>query len=447
MTSGQPSSVVAPPAVVMPSCREAVATTAGDDWATYAHDQQRTGCETQSKLTEGNVAGLKLKWTYHANETTFASLIAVNGLVYGVTMNTGTVFALDAQTGQLLWQRTLGGSSREVRATPVFADGLLFIGLHDFGAEQPNGYFPPVPSTVYALNAKTGAPAWSQPLQGTMRGVPVVINHEIMVPVAGGDSPACLQGGVDAFDETTGTPKWQFSVDPIANDGGSVWAPMATDGSHLYFGTGNTCVGTPLTANGIVSLDLSGNLAWAFNTANQVGDDDVGGGTLVANGQAVTIGKNGTLYFHDLASGTVLRTINLGVTDGTGGYSTPVSDGNVIVFGTSAAAAGRSVQREVVRWNGRAIAAQGTGGRLMAVDFSGKLLWAIPATYHVYNSSAIADGIVFSDLDSSIVAMDLESGAKLWSYDTGNQILSSPVVVSSGLYTVDSAGNVYKFSL
>ncbi len=449
MPSSSPVSVPSDaPTDASANCPIPATTMSGDDWTTYAHDQQRTGCQSQATgITTSNVASLKLKWTYSAGDTIFASLIAVQGTVYGVTMNSGTVFALDAGTGALKWKRTLGGPGKEVRGTPVYADGTLFVGMHDFGSPV-NGQFPPEPSAFYALDATSGSVQWTQSLPGTVRGVPIVLDRQVMIPVAGGDPPFCLQGGVYAFNETTGTPSWSFAVDPTPNDGGSVWSPMATDGTHLYFGTGNTCVGTPLTANGVVSTDLLGRVAWRFNTSNQLTDDDVGGGTLIANSEAITIAKNGNVYLQDLNSGAVLKTISLNVADGTGGYSTPVTDGKTIVFGTSAAAAtGSALRRRELEWDGHRIDAAGPGGRLLAYDFGGNLLWSVTTTNHVYNASAISNGVLFSDVDDDLVARDLRSGRQLWAYDAQSQIFASPVAVPSGVYTADSHGNVYKFAL
>lgn len=422
-----------------------------DDWTTFAHDQQRTGCQIQSTgITLANVGSLKPKWTYQTSDGVFSSVLAVNGTIYGVTLRSHTLFALDATTGKLKWQTVLGQgqpSNQEVRATPVYADGKIFVGTHDYANELPDGSFPPVPSNFYAVNAVSGAIVWSVPVQGPVRGVAVVANSEVMVPIAGGDGPACLQGGVDAFDETTGAPRWKYLVDPAPADGGSVWSAMSTDGSHLYFGTGNTCVGSPLAANGIVSVDFAGNQAWAINVAPQVSDDDVGGGTLLSNGTAFSVGKNGNLYQQDMSSGALVRTISLGVTDGNGGYSTPVTDGRIVVFGTAATGMQGGIAHRMMRWNGRRLDSTQTGGRLMAYDFNGNALWTIPTASVVFNSAALDNGVAFADLDNAIVALDIRTGTKLWSYATAGPVLSSPVVVPSGVYTADMTGMVYKFGL
>jgi outer membrane protein assembly factor BamB len=87
------------------------------DWLTYGHDPQRTGWAfEETTLSPGNVANLGLKWKSKLKNESFrlvaltapvvASGVAtsrgVRNVVY-VAGITGTVFALDAETGDELW--------------------------------------------------------------------------------------------------------------------------------------------------------------------------------------------------------------------------------------------------------------------------------------------------------------------------------------------------------
>lgn len=57
-----------------------------------------------------------------------SSPLLVDGVVYS-TIATGSLLAADAKTGQLLWQHKLGPD--QLHASPAFADGKLYIPLHD----------------------------------------------------------------------------------------------------------------------------------------------------------------------------------------------------------------------------------------------------------------------------------------------------------------------------
>jgi hypothetical protein len=89
------------------------------DWATFAHDPQRTGwAYEETILAPENVGSLELKWkTKLKNEFRVLSALTtpvvasavqtINGLrnVVYVAGSTNSMFALDSQTGKLLWTR------------------------------------------------------------------------------------------------------------------------------------------------------------------------------------------------------------------------------------------------------------------------------------------------------------------------------------------------------
>ena len=421
-----------------------------DDWPTFGHDQDHTGCDLgNTQISTQDAAGLRKVWEFKQSEEIFASPIAVEGKVFVATMEPGTVIALDATTGKELWSTTIGNSMGEIRQTPVYDQGLLFVGVHGFGSPNALGQFPPVPSSIYALNADTGKVVWSALLQGAVRASPAVANGDVYVPVAGGDLPFCLQGGISAFNETTGQPVWNFFVDPTPADGGSVWSPVAYDGTRLIFGTGNTCTQTPLSANAIVALDpQSGSIDWQLNTAPQLSDADVGAGALIVGGEVVTVGKNGIIYYLDESTGAVLHTVQTNTGPFNGGFSTPATDGSTIILGTSSAPSPSLSDDESVQYFGRVKRdASSTGGELLALDLNGDVQWTIPTNSTVNSSVAIDDGVAFADINDSIEALNVANGNVLWSYGMPNGIAASPVVVKSGVYTADLAGNVYKFAL
>jgi outer membrane protein assembly factor BamB len=49
--------------------------------------------------------------------------------------------------------------------------------------------------------------------------------------------------------------------------------------------------------------------------------------------------------------------------------------------------------------------------------------------------------------DNSIYVLNAQTGAKLWSYATGNGVGASPAVVNGVVYIGSGDGNVYAFSL
>lgn len=87
------------------------------DWPTFGHDPQRTGwARTERTLSPGNVSALELKWkTQVENQASLLGSLTAPVAAAGVTTSKGIrdvvfvagkeggVFALDAATGELLW--------------------------------------------------------------------------------------------------------------------------------------------------------------------------------------------------------------------------------------------------------------------------------------------------------------------------------------------------------
>lgn len=150
--------------------------------------------------------------------------------------------------------------------------------------------------TLYALRADTGQLLWKTVICGRPEGTPQKPNCETdeddptrifsSPAVAGGmvfvghtaDGADRYRGGFVAVNATTGALAWRFEVDPIVdswnrvtgvnNRGcGSVWSSPAVDESRelVFFATGDCKEdATPPFHEAVIALDMAGNLKWAF---------------------------------------------------------------------------------------------------------------------------------------------------------------------------------------
>ena len=108
--------------LLCPAGSNAQNATAARDWLTWGYDQERTGWNRgETTLSKDNVARLELKWKTELatppREVVLSTLTAPL-VVEGVNTSQGrktlvfivgsddTVFALDAGTGTVVWQRT-----------------------------------------------------------------------------------------------------------------------------------------------------------------------------------------------------------------------------------------------------------------------------------------------------------------------------------------------------
>jgi outer membrane protein assembly factor BamB len=101
-------------------------------------------------------------WTVHtigASHLTFA-----NGLLYAAQIDGNHVLALDPASGATRWSFT---AAQTVAMAPLYADGVLFFRAFN--------------SLVYALNANTGALLWKQSYEDTSGTEIAVGNGEVFV--------------------------------------------------------------------------------------------------------------------------------------------------------------------------------------------------------------------------------------------------------------------------
>lgn len=443
VTSQEPVATPAAPFPTLPAIT-------GDDWITFAHDFARSGYQQQNTgISAASVGSLQLRWSTNLNQGVFSSPLVYGGLVV-VASEAGIVNALDSHTGKIVWQRNIGGS---IAMTPTIDSGTLFVGNRFIDA---NGL--PQPSQLYAIDITSGAILWEAQTLGLTHGSPVVAGGRIYLGTSGGDAPGCRSTGIMALDETTGKALWTWFVDAHPNEGGAVWSPISFDGLHLYFGTGNTCEGPVTTANGAVSLNLDGSIAWSFVAHSySQWDDDTGGGVLLSRGSAIFINKNGNFYRLEMAGGALAWSKDSLAVDGAGMFSTPASDGTTIVVGTgytvkpSSAAAQSSRNAYACEFCHRTARSASVAGAsqaaTIATDFAGNVLWSYKSTTPLWGNASIVNGVAFADIDAKVLAFALTTGKILWSYPTATGMYASPAVVPSGVYTVDANGHVYAFGL
>jgi len=230
-----------------------------DSWITNGGNVYNQRYSPLTRINRDNVAQLKPQWRTHLNgsgtESKYsgqAQPLVYDGVIY-VATGANDVFALDVDTGKILWtyQAHLdagitvvccGWMSRGV----ALGDGKVYAGQLD--------------GKLVALDQRTGAVVWSVQAETNANGfsittAPLYYDGLVITGFAGGDRGS--RGRVKAFDARTGKPVWTFytipgpgelghDTWPADNDtweygGAAVWQTPAVDPSLglLYFSTGN----------------------------------------------------------------------------------------------------------------------------------------------------------------------------------------------------------------
>ncbi|MBS1819118.1 MAG: PQQ-binding-like beta-propeller repeat protein [Acidobacteria bacterium] len=237
-----------------------------------------------AKLTDQSVPKLKLKWAVGFPDATSAwSQPTVAGGRLFVGSQNGTVYALDAKSGCIIWTFT---AKSGVRNAPAF------------GPRQGGGYavyFGDTGANVYGLDANTGAQLWMTKVDehpfARVTGSPTLDGTRLYVPVSSLEETAASQpgyecctfrGSVAAIDTTTGAIAWKtYTIrepQPIGTNaqgvmlhapaGVGVWSSPTIDHKRnaIYITTGNTYAGTTAEPNtdALLALDpASGAIKWS----------------------------------------------------------------------------------------------------------------------------------------------------------------------------------------
>lgn len=149
----------------------------------------------------------------------------------------------------------------------------------------------------------------------------------------------------------------------------------------------------------------------------------------------------------------------------TGGpiHSSPRADFGHVFFGSDDgyfyavnATSGRQVWRTKVHHMVRSTACIrgeriffGTeGGYVYCLDFTGQVKWQFQARRAVTSSPAFAEDIIFvGSMDSTVYAVDANSGWALWRFRARRPIVSSPAVDQDTVYIGASDGNLYALDI
>jgi outer membrane protein assembly factor BamB len=190
------------------------------------------------------------------------------GKLYFVN-NNGTAFALDANTGKVLWERDIG---RLNASSPAYYKHRLYI-------------VNLVPGHVVKLDAQTGKIIWKRWLPGRAESSPLVVDNTLYF--------GCEDGRLFAVSTRNGHVRWTTTL------GGPVKSAPAYYGGTLYVGVyaGNN-------DHRIYSYDRkTGALAWTHSTGGYVYS-----GPVVANtkhtGPTIYIGSfDGNIYALNAKSG------------------------------------------------------------------------------------------------------------------------------------------------
>jgi quinohemoprotein ethanol dehydrogenase len=503
------------------------------NWLAHGRTYEEQRFSPLTQINRDTVQQLGLAWyrDMGTNRTQEATPIVVDGVMF-LTSAWSKVFAIKATTGEPLWQydpKVPGEWGRRAccdvvnRGVAVY-NGRVYVGSLD--------------GRLIALDATTGEELWQvdtlidRERFYTITGAPRVANGKVYI--GNGGAEFGVRGYVTAYDAKTGEQAWRFFTVPgdpnqpfehpelemaaatwkggkwwEYGGGGTVWNSIVYDPdfNHLYIGVGNGAPwtrvirspggGDNLFLSSIVALDAdTGKMKWYYQTTpgdnwDYTATQDIALADWNIDGKQRKVllqaPKNGFFYVLDRADGQLLRAhpysavtwathvdMQTGrpvenpeldylkkakwVLPGSSGahnwqaMSVDVDAGVVyiptqitpLIFGMADEwKKTGAYQRNPGRWNNgldlgglaklfldNIADAPEAGGYLKAFDpITGEDKWAVKNAYY-WNGGvlATAGGLVFQgDSQGMVNAYDKTTGERLWQFNTSTSMLAPPV--------------------
>jgi alcohol dehydrogenase (cytochrome c) len=182
------------------------------DWLMIRGNHQAWSYSELDQINQGNVNELRLAWIWSmsdiaANQT---SPLVHDGILY--LFNPGNkIQALTADTGDLIWEQSLGGSTGTMRGMAIYEDNLI--------VNTPSG-------GIVAVNAANGEEVWRiQIADGFINTSGAIVgNGKIFTGLSGCTTFNEQKCFVSAYDADDGSLLWRFSTVAQAGEaGGDSW--------------------------------------------------------------------------------------------------------------------------------------------------------------------------------------------------------------------------------
>ncbi|MDX1572380.1 MAG: PQQ-binding-like beta-propeller repeat protein [Methylophaga sp.] len=501
------------------------------EWPVYGGDEFHHRHSPALQIDTDNVSALQPVWEYKGGDnTTFQATPVVKNAVMYLSLPFNNVVALDATTGQELWRYDhdltedypicCGPANRGV----AVGDGKVFMGTID--------------ARLIALDAKTGEKIWDKNVVGQNRGVqedasdiskefgkasgasgaginmaPVIYQDKVIVGITGvgyglhldlPESDSALgavvgiagnygrMGFLAAYDIDSGEQVWQFDTikhhnwegdftkvtadgvelprdiaaekaalddhkDAWRYGGGSAWSTPVIDLNTgiLHFGTGNPSPqmegssrpGDNLYTNSLVAVDAAtGAYRWHYQ---QVPHDSWGYDVasppvlfeISVNGEPVPVigqaGKTGWFYVHDRRNGKFLYKSEAFVPQHNM-FTLPTEAGNVIYPGVLGGA----------NWSPVALDEDKRQVYIAAVH------WPVEYKLHKREATERQPALSYSSmapLDKSesyglLTAINIDTGDIVWQHQTESPLIGGVLSTSGGLvFTGEGKGELMAF--
>jgi serine/threonine protein kinase len=247
-------------------------------------------------------------------------------------------------------------------------------------------------SSTTSIGLKGVKPVWTFECEDEIRGSALFYNGGLFVP--------SYDNNLYALDASNGKFFWKY-----ATDGGLTGKPAVYE-TNVFIGSEDHRVHA-------ISL-RSGSVVWTY-----YGDGPFRSSPVISQGHVFIGSDDGYLHAINVATGRLSWKMDAGAQI----RSTPFITQDNVYFGTEA-------------------------GEMICLDFGGNPKWRFRAKRAVTSSPAIANDVLFfTSLDSTVYALDANTGWAHWRFRLGRGSISSPIVVDNNLYVGAADHYIYSINI
>ena len=314
-----------------PVTDEMLAKPADADWLMYRRNYQGWSHSPLKQITTANAKSLQLVWSWAMNDGGASQVTPIvhDGIMF-LSNTANTVQALDAKTGELIWENRIGPAPTRAygatRSLALYGDKILV---------------PTTDAKLYGLDAKTGKIVWQTEIENGKEGYSntggaITVHGKVLVGLTYCNRYQTKHCFISAYDVNTGKVVWRFKTVALKGEpGGDSWGDLPDEfrqgaetwiaGTYdpelntTYWGTAQakpwtratrgSGSGATLYANATLALDPdNGKLKWFYSHApgEALDLDEVFERTLIDHGTSkdvLTVGKAGVLWKLDRVTG------------------------------------------------------------------------------------------------------------------------------------------------
>lgn len=257
------------------------------NWLMYSNTYNGWRFSRLDQINTQNVQDLRVKWLFQGRhlEKFETTPLVVDGIMY-LTRPENDVFAVDAETGRVMWTYSHKNPERTYNCCGRVNRGLAILGNRLFMST--------LDMHLIALDAKSGRELWTTEMYDytasggyAATGAPLAVKDKVIVGMAGGEHP--VSGFLDAYDAATGRLVWRFHTIPQPGEpnfgtwagdswktgGVSTWNTGSYDpeSNTVFWGTSNPWpdynrdfrAGDNLYSCSVLALDAdTGKLKWYY---------------------------------------------------------------------------------------------------------------------------------------------------------------------------------------